>query len=71
MSWNYRVMKRKSESGEYDYGIHEVFYNEKGEVIFWTLESLVPVCPSEEGLREELHLMLKALKEETIVYEDV
>jgi len=63
-------MKRKNESGEYDYGIHEVFYDENGKVIFWTLESLTPVCPSEEGLMDELHLMLKAFKEETIVYKE-
>lgn len=70
MSWNYRVMKRMNESGEYDYGIHEVFYDEKGEVSFWTLESLTPVCSSEEDLMQELHLMLEALKQETILYKE-
>ncbi|ACU63298.1 hypothetical protein [Chitinophaga pinensis] len=71
MSWNYSVIKRKSESGAYEYGLHEVFYNEKGEINFWTIDSLVPVCPSEEGLKHELQLMLKALKEETIVYDEL
>jgi hypothetical protein len=70
MSWNYRVMKRKNESGEYDYGIHEVYYNEEGEVISWTRESLTPVCPSEEDLMYEMNLMLEAFKEETISYKE-
>lgn len=71
MSWNYRVIKRKSETGGYDYGIHEVFYDEKGKINFWTIDSLVPLCPSEEGLKHELHLMLKALQEETIIYNEL
>lgn len=68
MSWNYRVMKRKNESGDYDFGVHEVYYDENGNVISWTEKSIIPVCPSEEGLAHELSLMLDALKQETLIY---
>jgi len=70
MNWNYRILKRQNESGEYEYGIHEVFYNEKGEIVSWTKESMTPVCPSKEGLRHELNLMLEAFRDETIIYKE-
>ena len=68
MTWNYRVMKRKNEAGEYDFGIYEVFYDENGKVVSWTEESMTPVCPSEEDLEYELNLMREALKKDTLLY---
>jgi len=68
--WNYRVMKRKNEEGEYDYGIYEVYYDDKGKVISWTQNAMTPVCPSEEDLKYELEIMLKALSKETLIYEE-
>lgn len=35
MSCNYSVMKRKNESGEYDFGIYEVYYDKNGNVESW------------------------------------
>lgn len=70
MSWNYRVMKRENSSGEYDYGIYEVYYDENGKVISWTINPITPVRSSEEELQFELHLMLRAFKETTLVYEE-
>jgi hypothetical protein len=68
MTWNYRVIKRKNQSGEYDFGIYEVYYDDKGSVVSWTKEPITPVCPSEEGLDHELNLMREALKKETLLY---
>jgi hypothetical protein len=68
MTWNYRVMKRKNQSGEYDFGIYEVYYDDKGSVVSWTKEPITPVSPSEEGLDHELNLMREALKKETLLY---
>jgi hypothetical protein len=70
MTWNYRVMKRKNESGEDDFGIYEVFYDDNGKVESWTEESLTPVCPSEEGLDHQLNLMREALKKDTLLYKE-
>ena len=61
-------MKRKNKSGEYDFGIYEVYYDDMGNVISWTQDSMTPVCPSEEGLDYELTLMREALKKETLLY---
>lgn len=70
MSWNYRIMRRKSEADEYEYGIYEVFYNEAGEVKGYTENSLTPVCDSAEGLFEEMQIMFKAFENETLDYRD-
>lgn len=68
MTWNYRVMKRKNEKGEYDFGIYEVFYDDNGKVVSWTQESMTPVCSSEDGLDHELNLMRETLKKDTLLY---
>ena len=70
MIWNYRVMKKKNEEGAYDYGIYEVYYDEKGKVIGHTENAMTPVVPSEEGLKYELEIMLKALNKETLTYKE-
>lgn len=68
MSWNYRVLKRKNESGEYEFGIYEVYYDNNENIESWTENPLTPVCASEEGLLEEMNLMLDALKKDTLIY---
>jgi hypothetical protein len=70
MSWNYRIMKRKNETGEYEFGIYEVYYDEKGNIESWTENSITPTCASEEDLNSELVLMLEAFKKETILYRE-
>lgn len=70
MSWNYRVMKRLNSIGEFEYGIYEVYYDEKGNINGWTKKSLVPVCPSVEGLIYEFEIMKVAFKEETLIYKE-
>ena len=51
MSWNYRVMKKRKSSGEYEYGIYEVYYDDNGNIKGWTEDSMIPNCSSEEDLR--------------------
>jgi hypothetical protein len=68
--WNYRVMKREVNPGDFEFGIYDVFYDQSGKVISWTEESLVPMCPSEEGLLYELEEMKTALDMPTLIYEN-
>lgn len=37
MSWNYRIVKHRTR-GEIWYGLHEVYYNKKGEMNLWAPE---------------------------------
>jgi hypothetical protein len=68
--WNYRVMKRENDAGEFEFGIYEVYYDDDGRVQGWKADSMVPVCASEEDLEYELNLMLIALKKETLIYKE-
>ncbi|MET3878841.1 hypothetical protein [Chitinophaga sp. OAE865] len=70
MSWNYRVMKRKNKSGEYEFGIYEVYYDEEGNIESWTENPVTPVCSSGDGLLYELNLMIDALKKDILVYRE-
>lgn len=66
MSWRYRVLKSEISPGEFEYGIHEVYRNEMEEIIGFSEDSMVPVCPSVEGLIYELDLLKKACFEPVI-----
>lgn len=69
MSWNYRIMKREIYSGEFEYSIHEVYYDDKGAVI-GTSEAMVPSCPSPEAILEEFEIMKTAFEKEILLYHE-
>lgn len=69
MSWNYRGMKRKVSDSEFEYGIHEVYYKENGQIKGYTQDSITPTVHTPEGLKHELEIMLKAFDKEIIDYE--
>ena len=66
MSWNYRVMRNRIRATAKDewYTIHEVYYNDKGEVDGWTEDAIAPGSETVEGLLEQLTLMLSCLDKE-------
>lgn len=65
MTWNHRVIKYKTRNlfGDPDvgYAIHEVFYNNDGEIRGMTSDAVKPWGDTKEELREELLRMLAAL----------
>jgi len=60
-SFNYRVMRHGDE-----FAIHEVFYDENGNVNGWSLDPLSVFSQSVEDLRHELGLYLLALDKPVI-----
>lgn len=70
MHWNYSVMKRKNELGGYEFGIYEVYYDERGKGNGWTEKSITPVCASADDLLYELTLMIGAFQKETLPYDE-
>jgi hypothetical protein len=70
MSWNYRIMKREINPGEFEFGSYEVYYDDTGKVISWTEKSMTPTCTSEQDLLFELEVMKEAFQKETLLYED-
>jgi hypothetical protein len=67
--WNYRVMKREVNPGEFEFSIHEVYYDDDGK-IEGTTGPLIPSCSSEEGLMEEMEILKSAFGKETLIYKD-
>jgi len=66
MTWNHRVMKHH-DCGEDWYGIHEVFYDENGEVDGWA-ESADVTGESLNDLRTALDWMLDCLDKPVLDY---
>ncbi len=83
-TWNYRVMKHKvdlstlsdslrklleNQNDNYWYGIHEVYYNEAGEVDGWTDYEIPPFGETPEELKQCFELMSLAFDKEVLDYE--
>jgi hypothetical protein len=73
--WNHRVVRRKltgdeaEVAGEYEYAIHEAYYDLPGSEIpnlSWTANAIAPRSETLEGLRETLERMLRALDQPVI-----
>jgi len=65
MSWNYRVIRKKSDvviDEPFYYEIHEVYYNKNGKPDSWTTDSIAPSGDSLEDLQQCLKLMLNDTK---------
>jgi len=61
MSWNYRIIYYDDDDVHPYYGLHDVFYNKKGEIKFWDKEPDI-VGESEDDIREQLKMMLQDTK---------
>jgi hypothetical protein len=74
MTWNHRVIKYQTRNlfGDPDvgYAIHEVFYNNNGEVQGMTAEAVRPWGDTKDELRLELMRMLEALNKPDLDYHD-
>ena len=66
MSWNYRViMEPATENyilGEDSYTIREVFYDDDGEIEFWSDEGCVPYGNSFQEVADDFDLMAAAFE---------
>ena len=68
MHWNYRLMRREH-SGETTVAIHEVFYDDNGDVDGWTEGPCQPMGASPDGLLDDLKTMLEAFDQPVLDYE--
>lgn len=60
MSWNYRVVKTIV-GGEESYGIHEVYYDEQGELQMFSADPCPVYSETLEGLEKEISRFEAAL----------
>ena len=64
MSWNYRIIKRKCKvTGEFYYGLNEVFYKKTGELLAFSDEDDI-VGDSPQEIVEVLYMMLADAKKD-------
>jgi hypothetical protein len=70
MVWNHRVVKREFSNCTV-YNVHEMYYNDDGEVILMGNEQLINSLEDLEDLREYLEWMLAACDEEVLDYQEV
>jgi hypothetical protein len=57
--------------GQYEYAIHEVYYNEKNEPISCTVNPVEPYGETEEELKDCLIRMLAATLKPTLNFEEI
>jgi len=60
--WNYRVISAYCGNGEFEYAIHEVYYNEAGEPTSWSEKPAVVLAGEPEGIQCQIGLFQKALE---------
>ena len=71
MTWNYRVLKHVTEGEEEYYRIHEVYYEDDGEISSCSKKPRTPYGDTVEELQEEFKLMKAAFDKPAISYEDI
>ena len=65
-TWNYRVVKKD----EY-VGIHEAYYNGEGNVYMVTVDPVSPVGEDLDQLKTTLELMLEALDDGVLDFDQI
>ena len=60
MTWNYRVIRHKEPDGEYYYQVHEVYYDNQGEINGWSTNASIVYGDSYQDLRHDMLMHRKA-----------
>ena len=63
--WNYRITFRPSDPEQGD-GIRDVFYNDEGEPVSYTTNSIEPYGESKEELISDLAYMIQAISQDVV-----
>ena len=73
MSWNYRVIRKDTGHSEepYYYQIHEVYYDEDGEVESWSEDPIKPGGTDLPELGGDLGYMVTALSKPALIWEEL
>ncbi len=68
--WNYRVVRRLFPDG-YIYEIHEVHYDDDGNIIGWTADASVPQGEDPTELMKDVKFMLDATHKPYLKWEEL
>jgi len=64
--WNYRVIKHDEAENPY-FAMHEVYYDEIGDIEGWTIESVNPEGDTSEELSQDLDFMIYDAKNHPVL----
>ncbi len=59
--WNYRII-RNTTNDAVTYEIHEVYYNDRNEIVSWTEDPMCPLGESAGELRNDIFYFMSAFK---------
>ena len=66
--WNHRVIhKHHKPTDEHVYQVHEVYYDEDGNIDNWTKSPVVPMGETPHELREEIRYFMKAFQKTVLI----
>jgi len=66
-AWNYRVVRKRHEVEEtVTFQIHEVYYNESGEIEAWSEHPVQPLGESVGELREDIRYFVSAFRKDVL-----
>ena len=71
MTWDYRVLVKRDDSDNPHYGIHEVYYDDKGEISSCTILPCGPYGATAEELKDNLVQMLSCTLQNTVEYDEI
>lgn len=71
MTWNYRVIRHEDENGDCVYRIHEVYYDDAGNIKSWTEDVVKPSGESPGELRENCLYFLRAFRQPVLIEKEI
>ena len=67
MDWDYRIIKSISDTGTVEFGIYEAHYDEAGEMVLQSEESIIPASETIDDLALDVDLIRAALTKDILV----
>jgi len=70
MVWNYRIIQRENDDGTIEFGIHEVYYENKS-ITAWSNDSIKLLSDSYENLEHMKDLYIQAFERPILIEKDL
>jgi len=75
MAWNYRVVHAVYKPGtpdeDHTYSLHEVYYNDRGEITLWSKDSISAIGGTADELLADLTRMAEAHKKPVLEWDEL
>ena len=66
--WNHRVIhKHHQQTDDHTYQVHEVYYDDNGNIDKWTISPVSPMGETPYELREEIKYFIKAFQKPILI----